>query len=86
LRLIGGQTYATPTGRSNKDVYARFTGTDPIPVWSGSSGGTVRLNRGDDRSINTALPMIAVPHSRGYRPDRAYLGRRDRGWTRAGYP
>ena len=54
---------------------ARFTGTAPIPVWSGTSTGKVRLNRGGNRTINTALHMIAVTQSRGYGPGRAYLDR-----------
>ena len=28
----------------DKDAYARFTGTAPVPVWSGASAGKVRLN------------------------------------------
>ena len=48
-------------------------GTAPIPVWSGSSNGKVRLNRGGYRTINTALHMIAVTPSRGCGPGRAYL-------------
>jgi hypothetical protein len=35
--------------------------------------GKVRLNRGGNRTINTALHMIAVTQSRGYGPGRAYL-------------
>jgi transposase len=57
----------------NKDAYARFTGTAPIPVWSGTSNGKVRLNRGGNRTLNTALHMIAVTQSRGYGSGRAYL-------------
>lgn len=30
----------------DKDAFARFTGTAPVPVWSGASKGKVRLNRG----------------------------------------
>ena len=70
--MILGETAGAHRFR-NKDAYARFTGTAPIPVWSGSSKGKVRLNRGGNRSLNTALHMIAVTQSRGHGPGRAYL-------------
>ena len=57
----------------NKDAYARFTGIPPVPVWSGSSKGKVRLNRGRNRSVNYALHMIALTQARGIGPGRAYL-------------
>ena len=56
-----------------KDAFARFTGTAPVPVWSGSSRGEVRLNRGGNRSMNWALHMIAVTQARGVGPGREYL-------------
>lgn len=70
--MILGETAGAHRFR-NKDAYARFTGTAPIPVWSGTSNGKVRLNRGGNRTINYALHMIAVTQSRGYGPGRAYL-------------
>jgi transposase len=70
--MILGETAGAHRFR-NKDAYARFTGTAPIPVWSGSSKGKVRLNRGGNRTINTALHMIAVTQSRGHGPGKAYL-------------
>ena len=72
--MILGETAGAHRFRS-KDAYARFTGTAPIPVWSGNSKGKVRLNRGGNRAINTALHMIAVTQSRGYGPGRAYLNK-----------
>ena len=48
----------------SRDAYARFTGTAPIPVWSGNSD-RVRLNRGGNRTANCALHMIAVTQARG---------------------
>jgi transposase len=57
----------------DKDAYARFTGTAPVPVWSGSTAGKVRLNRGGNRQTNYALHMIAVTQARGIGPGRAYL-------------
>ena len=59
----------------NKDAYARFTGTAPIPVWSGASAGKVRLNRGGNRATNCALHMIAVTQARGIGPGHAYLAK-----------
>jgi transposase len=41
--MILGETAGVHRFRT-KDAYARFTGTAPIPVWSGSSRGKVRLN------------------------------------------
>ncbi|MDD7942915.1 transposase [Actinomycetospora lutea] len=70
--MILGETAGAHRFRS-RDAYARFTGTAPIPVWSGRSDGKVRLNRGGNRTINTALHMIAVTQSRGFGPGRAYL-------------
>jgi transposase len=40
--MILGETAGAHRFRS-KDAYARFTGTAPIPVWSGNSSGKVRL-------------------------------------------
>jgi transposase len=57
----------------DKDAYARFTGTAPVPVWSGATAGKVRLNRGGNRQANWALHMIAVTQARGVGPGKAYL-------------
>ena len=54
---------------------ARFTGTAPIPVWSGSTSGKVRLNRGGNRTINTALHMIAITQIRDAGPGHDYVAR-----------
>jgi transposase len=70
--LVLGETAGAHRFRS-KDAYARFTGTAPIPVWSGSSSGKVRLNRGGNRAINCALHMIAVTQVRGVGPGQAYV-------------
>jgi transposase len=70
--MILGETAGAHRFRS-KDAYARFTGTAPIPIWSGSSSGKVRLNRGGNRTINTALHIIAVTQARGLGPGRDYL-------------
>jgi len=70
--VILGETAGVHRFR-NKDAYARFTGTAPVPVWSGSSRGKVRLNRGGNRSVNCALHMIAVTQARGVGPGQAYI-------------
>ncbi|NYI77110.1 IS110 family transposase [Nocardioides panzhihuensis] len=70
--VIVGETAGVHRFR-NKDAYARFTGTAPVPVWSGSSKGKVRLNRGGNRSMNCALHMIAVTQARGVGPGKTYL-------------
>jgi transposase len=49
--MILGETAGVGRFRS-KDAYARFTGTAPIPVWSGDRRGKVRLNRGGNRTVN----------------------------------
>ena len=48
----------------SRDAFARFTGTAPIPVWSGNSD-RVRLNRGGNRTVNCALHIVAVTQARG---------------------
>ena len=70
--LIIGETAGVHRFR-DKDAFARFTGTAPVPVWSGSSKGKVRLNRGGNRAMNYALHMIAVTQARGIGPGRAYM-------------
>ncbi|MER6695236.1 IS110 family transposase, partial [Streptomyces minutiscleroticus] len=70
--MILGETAGAHRFRS-KDAYARFTGTAPIPVWSGDRHGKVRLNRGGNRTINTALHMIAITQVRGTGPGKAYV-------------
>jgi len=70
--MILGETAGVGRFRS-KDAYARFTGTAPIPVWSGDRRGKVRLNRGGNRTVNCALHMIAVTQIRGVGPGQAYV-------------
>lgn len=53
-------------------AFARFTGTAPIPVWSGRTRGRVRLNRGGDRRANAALHRIAITQIRLDCPGRDY--------------
>lgn len=69
---IIGETAGARRFRS-RDAFARFTGTAPIPVWSGNTAGKVRLNRGGNRRMNCALHMIAVTQARGIGPGKDYL-------------
>jgi transposase len=69
---ILGETAGAHRFRS-RHAYARFTGTAPIPVWSGNTQGKVRLNRGGNRTLNCALHMIAVTQARGIGPGAAYI-------------
>jgi transposase len=69
---IVGETAGARRFRS-RAAFARFTGTAPIPVWSGSTAGKVRLNRGGNRRVNCALHMIAVTQARGIGPGKTYL-------------
>lgn len=79
---IVGETAGARRFRS-KDAFARFTGTAPIPVWSGNTAGKVRLNRGGNRRMNCALHMIAVTQARGIGPGKDYLDKHlARGKTR----
>jgi transposase len=68
---IIGETAGVHRFRS-KAAFARFTGTAPIPVWSGNSD-RVRLNRGGNRRMNCALHMIAVIQARGIGPGKDYI-------------
>ena len=60
--MILGETAGITRFRT-RDAYARFNGTAPIPVWSANTV-RVRLSRGGNRRINTALHMAAVTQQR----------------------
>jgi transposase len=70
--VVLGETAGAQRFRS-KHAYARFTGTAPIPVWSGCTSGKVRLNRGGNRAVNCALHMIAITQIRGIGPGKEYV-------------
>lgn len=66
---------AAGVGRfKSKAAFARWNGTAPIPVWSGSTN--FRLNRGGNRQVNAALHRIAVTQARGVGAGRSYLDAR----------
>jgi transposase len=72
--VIIGETAGVNRFR-DKNAFAQFTGTAPVPVWSSASAGKVRLNRGGNRAMNCALHMIAVTQARGIGAGQAYLGK-----------
>jgi transposase len=66
-------------------AFARYVGVAPIPEWSGSSRGRLRLCRAGNRALNSALHTIAVTQIRIDSPGRTYYRRRiDEGDTPAG--
>ena len=72
-KLIGEA--ADITRFKNRDAYAAWNGTAPIPVWS-SNRERFRLNRGGNRQTNAALYRIAITQIR-YNPDaKAFIQRR----------
>jgi transposase len=71
---IVGETAGVDRFRSEA-CFAMFTGTAPIPVWSGNTAGRVRLNRGGNRQVNAALHRIAVTQVRLEGPAKTYLDR-----------
>jgi transposase len=68
---ILGETAGASRFKS-KHAFARFNGTAPVPVWS-SNKVRVRLNRGGNRTVNSALHMAAVTQTRGVGPGKTYV-------------
>jgi transposase len=56
--------------------FAMNAGVAPIPVWSGSTAGRVRLNRGGNRQLNAALHRIAITQVRLGGLGKAYYDHR----------
>lgn len=69
---IVGETAGIARFRSEA-CFAMFTGTAPIPVWSGNTAGRVRLNRGGNRQLNAALHRIAITQVRLGGPAKDYF-------------
>lgn len=55
----------------SKAAFARWNGTAPIPVWTGSE--RFRLSRSGNRQLNAALHRIAITQWRGVGPGRAFI-------------
>ena len=74
LAGCGGLTAAKLVGETaditrfkNRDAYAVFTGTAPIPVWTGNNE-KYRLNRGGNRQTNAAIHRMAITQLRYHEP------------------
>ena len=55
----------------SRAAFARWNGTAPIPVWSGSTN--FRLNRGGNRQVNAALHRIGLTQARDGGTGQAYV-------------
>lgn len=84
LELVGcgGLTAAKLVGEAaditrfkNRDAYAMFGGTAPIPVWS-ANNQRFRLNRGGNRQTNAAIHRIAITQIRCHPDAKAFMTRR----------
>ena len=79
-KLIGET--ADVTRFTNRDAFAAWNGTAPIPVWS-SNRERFRLNRGGNRQVNAALYRIAITQLRCNPDAQAFIQRRlDTGSTK----
>jgi transposase len=71
-KLVGEA--ADVTRFKNRDAYAMFAGTAPIPVWTGNNQ-KFRLNRGGNRQTNAAIHRIAVTQLRIHPPAQELIAR-----------
>ena len=60
----------------NESAFARYGGLAPVPEWSGSTNGRLRVCRSGNRQINTAIHRIAVVQLRLDCAGRDYYQRR----------
>jgi transposase len=67
--------WSHPGRLRSEAAFAALAGVNPIPA---SSGRTTRyrLNRGGDRTLNSALHVIATSRQRCHRPTKDYIARR----------
>jgi len=73
-KLIGET--ARVTRFKSEAAFARHAGVAPIPVWSGSTAGRVRMTRSGNRQLNAALHRIAVTQIRLDGLGQAYYRKR----------
>lgn len=59
----------------NRDAYAMWAGTAPIPVWS-ANNRRHRLNRGGNRQTNAAIHRIAITQLRIHPEAQTFITRR----------
>ena len=71
-KLVGETAGADRFG--SRAAFARWNGTAPIPVWTGS--GRFRLSRSGNRQVNAALHRIAETQWRGAGPGRVFIEQR----------
>jgi transposase len=71
-KLVGEA--ADITRFKDRDAYAMFNGTAPIPVWTGNNT-RFRLNRGGNRQTNAAIHRIAVTRLRIHPPAQQLIER-----------
>lgn len=71
-RLLG--EVANITRFPNAESLARYGGLAPVPVWSGSTNGRVRMTRSGNRQINRAFHTISLTQTRdNTHPGHTYL-------------
>ncbi|WP_344222747.1 IS110 family transposase, partial [Kribbella sancticallisti] len=61
---------------ANEAKYAMHAGVAPIPVWSGSTRGRVRMSKAGNRQLNAAFHRIAVTQIRLAGPGKTYYDKR----------
>ena len=70
-------TVGDNAGRIRSEAaFAKLCGVSPQPASSGQKSGRHRLNRGGDRSANSALYIVAIVRLRHHQPTRDYVERR----------
>jgi transposase len=72
-KLVGEA--ADITRFKNRDAYAMWAGTAPIPVWS-ANNQRHRLNRGGNRQTNAAIHRIVITQLRIHTHAQAFISRR----------
>jgi len=60
----------------NEAAFAKLCGVSPKPASSGRTNGRHRLNRGGDRSANSALYIVTIVRLRHHQPTKDYVARR----------
>ncbi len=60
----------------NEAAFAKLCGVSPKPASSGRTNGRHRLNRGGDRSANSALYIVTIVRLRHHQPTKDYVTRR----------
>lgn len=77
--LTAAKIYGETAGIDRFATEAKFAmhaGVAPIPVWSGTTRGRVRLNRAGNRQLNTALHRIALTQIKPDGTGRPYYEKR----------